>query len=59
MLKLRTAYSCGLNEKVDVCEDDKNVKRLKSDNGTVGKLLSSLPRLFQRDQQERNIYFKL
>ena len=26
MLKLRTVYPYGLNEKVDFCEDDKNVK---------------------------------
>ena len=46
MLKLRTEYPYGLNEKVDICEDDKNMKRFKSDNGIVGKLLPSLPKLF-------------
>ena len=46
VLKLRTVYPYGLNEKVDICEDDKNVKRLKSDDGIVGKLFPSLPRLF-------------
>ena len=50
MLKWRTVYPYGLNEKVDICEDDKNVKRFKSDDGIVGKLFPSLPRLFQRDQ---------
>ena len=50
MLKLRTVYPYGLNEKVDTCEDDRNVKRFKSDDGIVGKLLPNLPRLFQRDQ---------
>ena len=33
MLKLRTEYPYGLNEKVDICEDDKNVKSFKSDDG--------------------------
>ena len=55
MLKLRTVYPYGLNEKVDTCGDDRNVKRFKSDDGIVGKLLSSLPRLFQRDQTWRNV----
>ena len=35
---------------MDICEDDKNVKRFKSDDGIVGKLFPSLHRLFQRDQ---------
>ena len=54
MLKLKTVYPCGLNEKVDICEDDKNVKRFKSYDGIVGKLFPSLPRLFQRDQTCRH-----
>ena len=65
MLKLRTVYPYSLNEKVDICEDDKNVKRFKIDDGIIGKLFPSLPRLFQKDQacrtfqQERNKHFKL
>ena len=55
MLKLRTVYSYGLNEKVDICEDDKNVKRFKSDDGIVGKLFPSLPKLFQRHQTCRHV----
>ena len=55
MLKLRTVYPNGLNEKVDTCEDDKNVKRFKSDDVIVGKLFASLPRLFQRDQTCRHV----
>ena len=54
MLKLRTVYSYGLNEKVDICENDKNVKRFKSDDGIVGDLFPSLPRVFQRDQTCRH-----
>ena len=55
MLKLRTVYPYELNEKVGVCEDDKNEKRFKSDDGMVGKLFPSLPRLFQRDQAWRHV----
>ena len=36
MLKLRTVYLYGLNEKVGICENDKNVKKFKSDDGIVG-----------------------
>ena len=49
MLKLRTLYPYGLNEKMDICEDGKNVKRFKSDDGIV-MMDPSIPRLFQRDQ---------
>ena len=42
MLKLRTVYPYGLNEKVDICEDDKNVKRFRSVDDIVGKLFPSL-----------------
>ena len=38
MLKLRTVYQYNLNEKVDICEDDKNMKKFKSDDGIVVKL---------------------
>ena len=55
MLKLRTVYQYGLNEKVGICEDDKNVKSFKSDDVIVGKLFPSLPRLFQRDQTWRHV----
>ena len=54
MLKLRTLYPYGLNEKVDVCEDDKNVNRFKRDDGIVSKLFPTLPRLFQREQTRRH-----
>ena len=53
MLKLRTVYPYGLNERVDICEDDKNVNRFKSNDSTVEKLFPSLLRLFQRDQTWR------
>ena len=43
-------YPYGLNEKVGICEGDKNMKRFKSDSCIVGKLFPSLPTLFQRDQ---------
>ena len=36
MLKLRTVYLYGLNEKVDICDDDKNVKRSKSEVTATG-----------------------
>ena len=55
MLKLRTVCPYGLNEKLDVCEDHKNVKRFKSDGGIVGKLFPSLPTLFQREQTWRHV----
>ena len=58
MLKLRTVYPYSLNEKVDICEDDKNVKRFKIDDGIVGKLFPSLTRLFQRDQKFRHVHRK-
>ena len=54
MLKLRTVHPYGLNEKVNVCEEDKNVKRFKSDDGIERKLFPSLLRLFQRDQTFRH-----
>ena len=50
MLKLRTVYPYGQNKKLDICEDDKDLKRIKSDNSAVWKLFPCLPRLFQRDQ---------
>ena len=41
-------YPYGLNEKVDTFEDGlRKVKRLKSDNGIVGKLLPSPTRLLK------------
>ena len=55
MLKLRTVYPYGLDEKVDTCEDDKNMKRFKIDDGIVRKLFSDLPRLFQSDQTCRHV----
>ena len=39
-----------LNQKVDICEDDKNVDRFKSDDGIVGMLFTSLPRLLKRSK---------
>ena len=54
MLKLRIVYPYGLHEKVDICEDDKSVKRFKSDDGIVGRLFSSLSTIFQRDQKCRH-----
>ena len=50
MLKLRTVYPYDLNERVNICEDDKNMKELQSDDGIVGKIFASLLRLFQREQ---------
>ena len=54
MLKLTIMNPYGLNEKVDTFEDglwfksdDLKVKRLKSDNGIVGKLLPSPTRLLK------------
>ena len=58
MLKSGTELPYGPNRKVDICEDDKNVKRFKSDDGIVGKLFPSLPRLFQRDQTCRHVNMK-
>ena len=55
MLKLRTVYPYGLNEKVNICEDDNNVKKFKSDYGIAGKLFPRLPRLFQMDQTWRHV----
>ena len=39
----------GLNEKADICEDDKNGKKFKSDDGIEWQLFPSLTRLFQRN----------
>ena len=39
MPKLRPVYPYGLNEKEDICEHDKNVKRFKS-HDIVGKFLT-------------------
>ena len=50
MVELRTVYPYVLNKTLDICEDDRNVKRFKSDDGIVGTLFPSLPRLFQSDQ---------
>ena len=49
MLKLRTVYPYWLNDKVGVCEDNKNVKWFIKDDGILEKLFPSLSRLFQRD----------
>ena len=35
---------------MDICEDDKNMRKFKSDDDIVGKLFPNLPKLFQRDQ---------
>ena len=59
ILKLRTVYPYDLNEKVEICEDDKNVMRYESDDVIAGKLFPSLPRLFQRDQTCRHVNRKL
>ena len=58
MLKLRTVYLYALNEKVDICEDAKNVKKFKSDYDIAGKLFLSLSRLYQRDQTCRHVNTK-
>ena len=34
-------------KKVDICEDDKNVKRFKRDDDIVGKLFPFVHRLFK------------
>ena len=47
-------YPYGVNEKVETCEDDKKVKRFKSDDGIVEKLFPSLARLFQRGKTRQN-----
>ena len=39
---------------VDICDDDKHVKRYNSDHGIVKKLFPSLLRIFQRDQTCRH-----
>ena len=39
---------------VDICDDDKHVKRYNSDDGIVKKLFPSLLRIFQRDQTCRH-----
>ena len=55
MLKLRTVYPYGLNEKVyPICKDDKSVKEFKSDDDIVEKFFPSLPRLFQKNQTCRH-----
>ena len=47
-------YPYGVNEKAETCEDDKKVKRFKSDDGIVEKLFPSLARLFQRGKTRQN-----
>lgn len=44
MLKLSISYAHGSNEKVNICEDHKNVKTFENNNGVMGKLFSSLHR---------------
>lgn len=48
MFKLRTMYLHGLNGKADTCEDDKKARRFKSNDRYVGRLVSSLPIIFQK-----------
>ena len=55
MLKLGTEYPYGLNENVDIGEEDKTVKWFKIDDGIVQKLFPSLPRLFPRHQKRRHV----
>ena len=40
---------------MDICEDDKNMKRFKNDDGIVGKSFPRLPRIIQRDQTYRHV----
>ena len=39
LLKLKIVYLHGLNENIDICEDDKDVIKLKSDDGIVRNLV--------------------
>ena len=43
---------------MDICEVIKNVKKFESDEGIVGKLFPTLPRLFQRGQTCRHVNSK-
>lgn len=42
-------YSHGLNEMVDICEDNKNGWRFKCNDGMVQKIFLGLPKLFHVD----------
>ena len=42
--KSRILHPHGSNEKANICEDHKNVKRFENNNGVVGKLFSNLQR---------------
>ena len=42
-------YPHGLNEMLDTCEDNKNGKRFKSNDGMVQKIFPSPPKLFHVD----------
>ena len=42
-------YSQGLNEMVDICEDNKNGWRFKCNDGMVQKIFLGLPKLFHVD----------
>ena len=50
MLEWITVYPYGLNKEVDICEDHKNVQRLKIEDAIAGKFFPSLLWLFQRDR---------
>ena len=54
MLKLRTVYPYGLNDKVDIYNENNQCTRFDNDDDLVGRLFPSLPRQFQRDQTYRH-----
>ena len=43
---------------MDICEVIKNVKKFEGDEGIVGKLFPTLPRLFQRGKTCRHVSSK-
>ena len=54
MRKLRTVYPYGLNDRVDMYNDDNQAFRLNNDDDLVGKVFPSLPRQYQRDPRYRH-----
>ena len=56
MLKLRTVYPYGLNDRVDIYSENNSTHKAKSKFGEdlVGKLFPSIPRLFDRNSESRH-----
>ena len=54
MFRLRTVYPYGLNDKVDIYNEDNHCSRFDNDDDLVGRLFPSLPRYYHRDLRYRH-----